>query len=96
MTTERLPTEGEQRPKVVGVLDAPTVYFDGVSNQGNNAGVLNIVLVAAKHIPGEGGNLTPVLMVVADLRCSIQGALSLKQAIDNALLLAMPTQGSNN
>ena len=54
------------------------------------SGVLNITLSAHRTLLGPDGVITEQV-AVAYLRGNVQAALSLRQAIDNAVLLAAPT-----
>jgi hypothetical protein len=54
-------------------------------------GVINITLSANRTYAGPEGAVVNEQVVVAYLRGNIPAALSLRQAIDNALLLAAPT-----
>jgi hypothetical protein len=54
-------------------------------------GVVNITLSANRTYAGPDGAIVNEQTVVAYLRGNIPAALSLRQAIDNALLLAAPT-----
>ena len=53
-------------------------------------GVISITLSASRTWAGPNG-IVNEQVVVAYLRGNVQAALSLQQAIDNALLLAAPT-----
>lgn len=69
---------------------APFVYYEGAPAFGFTNGVLNITLSAHRTLLGPDGVINEQV-VVAYLRGNVQAALSLRQAIDNALLLAAPT-----
>ena len=86
------------RPAVVpiihrDVIHAPIIYFEAAPNFGNNNGIINVTLSAGRSIPAEDGSITTDAVVVAYLRCNAQAALHLRNAIDDALLLGVPTQG---
>ena len=54
-------------------------------------GVINITLSANRTYAGPDGAVVNEQVVIAYLQGNIPAALSLRQAIDNALLLAAPT-----
>jgi hypothetical protein len=69
---------------------APFVFYETAPAFGFTNGVINITLSANRTTIGTQGALNEQV-VVAYLRGNIQAALSLRRAIDNALLLAVPT-----
>ena len=75
---------------VVRTLESPIIYFDVVSNQGVHMGVINVMLATAKFTLLADGQMRRDIIAVADLRFPVGAAQSLKQAIDNAVLLATP------
>lgn len=77
---------------VKDAIHAPIVYFDGAPNFGNVNGVVNITLAASRHL-ADGTNIASDVIAVAYLRCSIQAAIDLRSAIDNALLLGAKPAG---
>jgi hypothetical protein len=79
---------------VVPVSDtahAPFIFYEGAPAFGFTNGVVNITLSANRTLIGPNGVINEQI-VVAYLRGNIQAALSLRDAIDKALLLAAPTQ----
>ena len=70
---------------------APFIFYEGARTSGHTNGVINVTLAAHRTWVGPNGIVNDEV-VVAYLRGSIQAALSLRHAIDNALLLATPTQ----
>lgn len=71
----------------IDTLSAPIIYFEGVTNQGANGGIFNIALAVQTHHAQDDGTVVRRLKRVADLRATSAALLSLKVAIDNALLL---------
>jgi hypothetical protein len=69
---------------------APFVFYEMAPASGFTNGVINITLSANRSFAGPDGIINEQV-VVAYLRGNVQAALSLRQAIDNALLLAAPT-----
>jgi hypothetical protein len=67
--------------------EAPWIYFDGVVNFATYKGIVQIEL---------GANiLTPAgakVAITAHLRCGAAGATALRDVIDKALLVGMPTE----
>ena len=91
-----MPTNPETRsapiqPQVADVWHAPFIFFESAPIFGCTNGVINITLAANRATASEGGTVINEQMVVAYLRGNIQAALSLRAAVDSALLLAAPT-----
>jgi hypothetical protein len=87
----------EAKPPVAGAVtvkdalgSAPIIYFDGAPNYGSNAGVISLTLAMARYLATDDGGVATDIIATAHLRCSVQGALALRKAIDDALLLAAP------
>jgi len=76
-------------------VHAPIIYFDGAPNFGNASGIVNVTLAAARHLP-NGDQIDTDVIAVAFLRCSIQAALDLRNALDRALLLGARAEGGLN
>jgi|SRR6516165_11411799 len=70
---------------------APFIFFENAPAFGFTNGVISITLSANRTYVGPDGAVVNEQTVVAYLRGNIPAALSLRQAIDNALLLAAPT-----
>ncbi len=70
---------------------APFVFFESAPAAGFTNGVINVTL-AANRTWIDDGKAVNEQVVVAYLRGNIQAALSLRQAIDNALILASKQQ----
>lgn len=75
------PTKRTQGIVVLDVPHAPIIYFDGSPNFGNNDGIVNLTLAVARHLSGEQEIKTDAVAVV-HLRCRIQTAIELRDAID--------------
>lgn len=73
----------------------PFLYFDSASAFGHMDGVIRITLEALRDMPTPGSAVSLDLVIVAHLRMSVPAALSLKAAIDGALLLAAPAVGAS-
>jgi hypothetical protein len=88
----------DTRPKegaIIAVSDiphAPFIFYEVAPAFGVTNGVVNITLSANRTRIGTDGNVLNDQVVVAYLRGNIPAALSLRQAIDSALLLAAPTE----
>lgn len=78
---------------VVDDARAPFIYFDSAPTFGNRNGVINITLVASRHL-NKGAEIATDVVAVGHLRCSIGAAFDLKNALEQALLLGAPTEGS--
>ncbi len=74
---------------------APIVFFDGAPNSGNNNGVVNITLAVSCPLPTADNGVDRNLQVAAYLRCSIPAAIDLRNAINNALLIAATPKSDN-
>jgi hypothetical protein len=70
---------------------APFIFYEVAPAFGFTNGVVNVTLSANRTWIGSDGKVMNEQVVVAYLRGNVQAALSLKQAIDSALLLAAPT-----
>jgi|SRR5579863_4408260 hypothetical protein len=73
-------------------LHAPFIFYEQAPAFGATNGVINITLSAHRTLIGKDGVVTNEQVVVAYLRGNVPAALSLRQAIDKALLLVAPTQ----
>ena len=71
---------------------APIVYFDGATNAGCNNGIVNVTLAAARNLV-QNNELVSDGVAVAFLRCSVAGAIDLRRALDQAILVATPVGG---
>jgi hypothetical protein len=79
---------------VVPVSDtphAPFIFYDGAPMSGYTNGIISLTLSASRPCIGPDGAPRDDRVVVAYLRGNIQAAISLRKAIDAALLLATPT-----
>jgi hypothetical protein len=71
------------------VPHAPFIFYEWAPSFGVNNGIINITLAAGRSWVGPNGVVNEHV-VTAYLRGNIQAALSLRKAIDDALLLATP------
>jgi hypothetical protein len=83
------PKEGAVIP-VSDIPHAPFIFYEGAAAMGHANGVINITLAASRTWIGSEGAVTDQV-VTAYLRGNVQAVLSLRAAIDNALLMAAPT-----
>jgi hypothetical protein len=79
----------QEHVHVSDVPHAPFIFYEFVPGFGFTNGVVNITLSAHRTFAGPNGIVTEQV-VVAYLRGNVQAALSLRQALDSALLLATP------
>ena len=70
---------------------APFIFYEHAPAFGFTNGVVNITLSANRTYGGLDGAIVNEQVVVAYLRGNIPAALSLRKAIDAALLIAVPT-----
>ncbi|MGC2222096.1 MAG: hypothetical protein WA624_06895 [Methylocella sp.] len=75
---------------------APFIFYEGAPAFGHTNGVINLTLSATCTCVGPDGGPKNDHIVVAYLRGNIQAAISLRQAIDAALLMAAPTTEKAN
>jgi len=73
----------------IGSAQAPFLYFENAPTFGALNGVIQITLEAQRIFPTDAGTAVD-RVVVAHLRMNIPAAMSLKGAIDGALLLVTP------
>ena len=74
---------------------ADFIFFDGAPAFAGFNGLIAITLTAMRYIPGPD-KVAVDSVVVGHLRTNIQGAIALRNAIDDALLLAVPPDGQKN
>ena len=93
----------DTRPKEVVIIPvsdtphAPFIFYEGAIAFGFTNGIINLTLNANRTWAGIDGAVVNDQVVVAYLRGNVQAALSLREAIDKALLLAAPTaEGESN
>jgi hypothetical protein len=70
---------------------APFIFYENAPAFGFTNDVVNITLSANRTYAGPDGAIVNEQVVIAYLRGNVPAALSLRQAIDSALLLAAPT-----
>jgi hypothetical protein len=74
----------------------PVVYFDGVPTFSHLNGVIGVTLTVTGHVPNGEGGADICASTVAFLKCNIRAAMTLRAALDSALLLAQPVDGKAN
>ena len=79
--------------QLLNASDAPIIFFEGISTFSNNNGIVGLMLVAGLTLPTDDGGTVGKVSAVAHLRCSIAVAVALRDALDRALLLGVPTAG---
>jgi hypothetical protein len=80
-------------PPVIDSPHAPIIFFDNVPTFNNYNNVVGLTLSVIRTLPDNKGGVTNDQVIVAFLRGNIQAALSLRKAIDDALLLGAKTEG---
>ena len=73
-----------------GSANAPILYFEAVPAFGHMNGIIRVTLEATRLYTTDLGEVTQDRVVVAHLRMNVPAALSLKAAIEGAILLATP------
>lgn len=76
-------------------VHAPFVYFEEAPAFGVMNGLVRVTLSAERTEVIEG-ILAPSQVITAYLRTNIQGARALIEALQGALLMAIPTEGAKN
>jgi hypothetical protein len=79
---------------VIPINDVPHaqfIFYEAAPVAGYINGVINITLSAGRTYIGPDGTPKTDHVVVAYLRGNVQAAIGLREAINNALLLAAPT-----
>jgi hypothetical protein len=93
------PDTGLKEGTVIQVGDpphAPFIFYEWAPASGLTHGVVNLTLSAHRTWVGPKGVVNEQV-VVAYLRGSVAATMSLRKAIDNALLLAAPApEGKSN
>jgi hypothetical protein len=85
-------TEKRTPIPVSDTLHAPFIFFEGAPAMAFTNGVVSLTLGANRTWIAPDGTVMNDAVVVAHLRGNIQAALSLRRAIDKALLMATPVQ----
>lgn len=102
MTDTPTDNKGPTPPKTLpfsqsGSDHAPFLYFEDAPAFGHLNGIIRITLEASRVYTGSDDVVVSDRVAVAHLRMNIRAALSLKSAIEGALLLASsPPSGSKN
>jgi hypothetical protein len=90
MKDETFPPNAQTLPAVIDPVGAPILYFEEATNSGFINGIIDVTLTAKRVLPDGKGDLVKDILAVAYLRGNVQALMSLRSAIDNALLMAMP------
>ena len=88
------PHSRAEKVTAIPISDAPHacfIYFENAPAFGFANGVVNITLSANRTYAGPDGAVVNEQVVVAYLRGNVPAALTLRKAIDKALLLASPS-----
>jgi hypothetical protein len=70
----------------------PVLYFDAAPCLSHLNGIIGITLTVTGGVPTEEGGVDNVASVAAYLKCNIPAAIALRQALDQAILLAQPVE----
>jgi hypothetical protein len=90
------PAPEERTIVPIGAPEVPILYFDDCTNFGCNHGIVNATLVTAVYTPQANGQVGIKFVVQAHLRMSVPAAIGLREALNKALMLAMPTQSAQH
>jgi hypothetical protein len=75
-------------------IPLPVVYFDGSPSVSHLNGIIGVTLVVTGNVPLSDKGIQMVASVVAHLKCNIPAAVALRNALNDALLLAQPVEKS--
>jgi len=100
-TTVDNPNEPIKKRQAVQVSDssaehAPFIYFDAILTAGIHQGNVRVELGASTVVPTVDGQARTLQVITAHLRCSPSAAVTLRDAIDKALLLLAPAKGQSS
>ena len=97
MADKPKPRSGNVAVPIHDMPHAPFIFYEVAPAFGFTNGIVNVTLSANRTYAGAKGAVVNEQVVVAYLRGNVQAALSLRDAINSALLLAAPTpQGKAN
>lgn len=77
---------------VAAESSGPIIVFEIAPSFGHVLGLIDICLVATRIVPGIGSQTVREAAVVANLRCTAAGAISLRDALNGALLMLEPVR----
>jgi hypothetical protein len=69
---------------------APFIFFENVAAFGHTNGVISLTLSANRTLIGSNGTVINKQIITAHLRGNIPAAIALRDALNQALLLATP------
>lgn len=75
---------------VLDVPHAPVLYFEEATNFGTLNGIVNVTLAIYRTLPDGKGGVATDLVSQCSLRGNLQAALSLRNALNDVLLMAVP------
>lgn len=94
MTENAAPKPPVSAISAIGSVGAPIVFFDDASAVGHSDGVVKVTLECSRIYPDLGEGIIVERVATAHLRMGVNAAISLRDAIDKALLLMQPTQNA--
>ena len=89
-TSQHVPKPVEATAPPMVLPQAETLFFDAAPVFSHANGIVSVTLTTRRYLPDGKGGVAEQDVVVGFLRCGVQSARSLRQAIDAALLLARP------
>lgn len=75
---------------------APFLYFENAPAFGIVGGIVRVLLTAGRPVPMSDKSVSGEQVVVAQLQGNIEAMLSLRKAIDDAILLGAKPQGQTS
>ena len=73
------------------------IHLRGIGAQlWRHGNTINVTIAAYRHIPDGKGKLRPIWLLLAHLRCTIAGAVALRNALNDAFLLGAPAGDKPN
>lgn len=70
----------------------PVIYFDSAPSLSHLNGIIGVTLVVTCNVPDSDKGVISVASVAAHLKCNIPAAVALRNALNDALLLAAPVE----
>lgn len=82
--------------RVIDSRNAPIIYCDGAAGLGFTNSIVTLTLAASIQTEITDGRVEMEHVAVAHLRMNTQAAISIRDAINRALLVAAPAEGKSN
>lgn len=73
----------------------PIIVFEAAPSFGYTNGLIDVCLVTTRIVPRIGSQTVREAAIVANLRCTAAGAISLRDALNGALLMLEPVENES-